>query len=112
MNLYDTANQLEQELRQTPEFIALKKAREVVAENEESKNLFSAFQQVQMELQTKQQTGEEFTEEDMKKAQETAENAQGNELINDLMAKEQAFSLIVNDLNRIIMTPVRELYQD
>ena len=27
-------------------------------------------------------------------------------------AKEQAFSLVVNDLNRIIMTPVRDMYND
>jgi len=32
-------------------------------------------------------------------------------LINELMVKEQAFSVIINDLNRIIMTPIRELYE-
>jgi len=33
-------------------------------------------------------------------------------VINELMQKEQAFSLVVNDLNRIIMTPVRDMYND
>ena len=54
--------------------------------------------------------GEEFSDEDAKQAQEMAEKVQGEALIQDLMQKEQAFSMIVNDLNRIIMQPVQDLY--
>ena len=45
------------------------------------------------------------------KAQEMAVKIQSEEVINDLMQKEQAFSLVANDLNRIIMGPVRDLYE-
>jgi len=44
--------------------------------------------------------------------QEMAMKIQTEEVINDLMQKEQGFSTIINDLNRIIMTPVRDLYSE
>jgi cell fate (sporulation/competence/biofilm development) regulator YlbF (YheA/YmcA/DUF963 family) len=56
--------------------------------------------------------GEEMTDEDAEKAQALAVEIQQEELIADLMRVEQAFSTVINDLNRIIMTPLRELYQD
>lgn len=111
-NIYDSANQIEREIRQLPEFVALKEAFDQVKANEEAYKLFKEFQTLQMDLQQKQMQGAEFSEEDAKQAQEVAAKVQEEAVINELMAKEQAFSLIVNDLNRIIMTPVRELYQD
>ncbi|RGI29742.1 MULTISPECIES: YlbF family regulator [Enterococcaceae] len=109
-NIYDSANQIEREIRQMDEFLALSDAFDAVKENEEAFELFKAFQELQMTLQQKQMQGEEFSDEDAKQAQEMAEKVQGEALIQDLMQKEQAFSMIVNDLNRIIMQPVQDLY--
>ncbi len=111
-NIYDTANQLERELRETSEFKALDAAHQAVLNNQEANELFKEFQALQMSLQQKQMQGEEFTDEDAQHAQEVSTRVQDNELIKDLMAKEQGFSLIINDLNRIIMNPVRGLYED
>ncbi|MFV0560922.1 MAG: YlbF family regulator [Enterococcus sp.] len=110
-NIYDTANQLERELRELPEFKVLSEAYENVKANEEAHNLFKDFQAMQIELQEKQMSGQEFSDEDAQRAQEMAMKVQSEDLINELMQKEQGFSAIVNDLNRIIMTPVRDLYQ-
>ncbi|MGX4687409.1 YlbF family regulator [Vagococcus sp. JNUCC 83] len=109
-NIYDSANQIEREIRQMDEFLALNDAFDAVKANEEAFELFKAFQELQMTLQQKQMQGEEFSDEDAQKAQEMAEKVQNEALIQDLMQKEQAFSMIVNDLNRIIMQPVQELY--
>ena len=110
-NIYDSANQIEREIRQMDEFKALQAAFEAMKAEEESFNLFRDFQELQMELQQKQMQGLEFSEEDATKAQEMAVKVQETAVIQDLMQKEQAFSMIVNDLNRIIMKPVQELYQ-
>ncbi|MBP1047232.1 YlbF family regulator [Enterococcus sp. BWM-S5] len=111
-NIYDTANQLERELRDMNEFKALEEAYKEVQGNEEAHTLFKEFQAFQQELQDKQMRGEEFSEADAEKAQQLATEVQGTELINKMMEKEQAFSMIVNDLNRIIMTPIRDLYSN
>jgi len=65
-----------------------------------------------MSLQQKMAAGEEMTDEDAQQAQALAEEIQKEALIADLMRVEQSFSTVINDLNRIIMTPLRELYQD
>ncbi len=110
-NIYDSANQIEREIRQMDEFKSLQAAFDAMKAEEESFNLFRDFQELQMELQQKQMQGLEFSEEDATKAQEMAVKVQETAVIQDLMQKEQAFSMIVNDLNRIIMQPVQELYQ-
>lgn len=111
-NIYDSANQIEREIRELPEFKALEEAYAKVKANEEAHQLFKDFQAMQIELQEKQMSGQEFSDEDAAKAQEMAMKIQSEEVINDLMQKEQGFSTIINDLNRIIMTPVRDLYSE
>lgn len=112
INIYDSANQIEREIRQMPEFLALAEAFEAVRADEEAHALFKEFQSLQTVLQQKQMQGEEFSDEDATKAQELATKVQESSLINDLMTKEQSFSMIVNDLNRIIMKPIQDLYAD
>lgn len=111
-NIYDSANQIEREIRELPEFKELQAAYDKVKANESAHKLFKDFQAMQIELQDKQMRGEEFSDEDAMKAQEMSMKIQAEEVINDLMQKEQSFSAIINDLNRIIMTPVRELYSE
>lgn len=70
--------------------------------NEEAHRLFKDFQAMQIELQEKQMSGQEFSDEDAMKAQEMAVQIQSEEVINDLMQKEQQFSTIINDLKVIV----------
>lgn len=110
-NIYDSANQIEREIRQLEEFKALEQAYAQVKADEEAYRLFKEFQTFQQTLQEKQMNGDEFSEEDAEKAQQISQKIQTKEVINVLMQKEQTFSLIINDLNRIIMTPVRDIYE-
>ena len=54
VNLYDYANQLEQALRDSEEYKAIKDAFAKVKENEESKKLFDEFRETQISFQQKQ----------------------------------------------------------
>ena len=66
-NIYDTANQIERELRELDEFKALQAAYEEVKADEADYTLFKEFQGFQQGLQEKQMRGEEFTDEDAEK---------------------------------------------
>ncbi|WP_407856028.1 YlbF family regulator [Enterococcus sp. 22-H-5-01] len=110
-NIYDTANGLEREIRELPEFKSLEEAFAQLKANETAYAAFKDFQAFQQGLQEKQMRGEDFSDADAEQAQALAEKVQQEELINELMMKEQAFSVIINDLNRVIMTPIRELYE-
>lgn len=110
-NLYDTANQLEREIRQDEAFQTLSASFNRLKQNEEAYRIFKEFQAFQQEMHQKMMAGEEMTDEDAEKAQALAEKVQSEPVISHLMQTEQAFSVVVNDLNRIIMNPLRELYE-
>ena len=86
VNLYDYANQLEQALRDSEEYKAIKDAFAKVKENEESKKLFDEFREAQ--------------------AIEKDEN------ISELMNAEQKMSQVFQEINQIIVKPLDEIYAD
>ena len=110
-NLYDTANQLERELRQSEEFAAVKVAFEAVQQSEEAKALFEEFRDMNVKFQQKQMNGEELTEEDMDYANDLYQKASSNEAIQTLMQAEQRLNVMMQDINRILTTSLQELYQ-
>lgn len=110
MNIYDTANQLERDVRELAEFKALEQAYNELKAQEESFQLFKDFQNLQVSLQQKQMQGEDFTEDDAKQMQEIAEKIQNDDAITNMLQKEQALSIIMNDITAIMMKPVQDLY--
>ncbi|MFC6180841.1 YlbF family regulator [Lactiplantibacillus daowaiensis] len=111
VNIYDTANQLEQELRGTKEFKELQAAYTTMQANESAFNLFKEFQEIQMQLSQKQMNGEELTDEEVQKAHDLADKVGNVDEIKTLMGKERGLNQLMNDLNQIITKPVQELYQ-
>ena len=65
---------------------------------------------MQMQLQQKQMMGQEIPEDEIAQAQILVSDAQKNEKISKLMEAEQRMSMIVNELNQIILKPLEELY--
>ena len=110
-NLYDTANQLERELRQSEEFAAVKVAFEAVQQSEEAKALFEEFRDMNAKFLQKQVNGEELTEEDSTCANDLYQKASSNEAIQTLMQAEQRLNTVMQDINRILTTSLQELYQ-
>lgn len=110
-NIYDTANQLERELRENESYTQLKTALADIQDDSEANEVFSSLQQVQVGLQQKQQSGQEITEEDIQAAQDVSVKAGENEKVKALMEAEQSLSALIEDLNGIIMKPVQEIYQ-
>lgn len=109
-NIYDTANQLERDLRELQEFKTVKESFEAIYADETAKALFDEFRTVNIELQQKQFSGQEITEEDIQKAQELGQKVSENEHIKALMGAEQRLNTIMQDINRIITNPLQELY--
>ncbi|WP_163654452.1 YlbF family regulator [Listeria sp. PSOL-1] len=109
-NIYDLAHSLDRGIRDTAEFKDLQDAYQKVNEDKEAKAKFDHFREVQVNIQEKQMSGQEIDDETVELAQKVAEEVQKNEHILRLMEKEQAMSTIINDLNRIIMAPLQDLY--
>ncbi|QFG00130.1 hypothetical protein PB01_15560 [Psychrobacillus glaciei] len=111
INIYDDINKLEATLRQTNEFSHVKAAVESVKVDEEALALFQSFRKIQLSLQEKQMKGEEISGEEIEYAQKTAQLAQGNEKISQMLQAEMALSQIIEEVNRVLIKPVQELYE-
>ncbi|WLR51455.1 YlbF family regulator [Bacillus tianshenii] len=109
-NLYDVAYDLEKAIRESEDFKQLKQVYEEVNNDESSRKMFENFRDLQLELQRKQMQGEQITEEEVQKAQQSVQLVQQHEKISKLMEMEQRMSMVVNDLNKIIMKPLEEMY--
>lgn len=110
VNIYDTANQLERDLRQLDAYKKLVNSMKAIQEDEASNALFEEFKQLTQNFQMKQMSGEQPTEEEIKHYQEFSEKVVANEAISQLMDSERQLSQIMEDINRIITVPLQEVY--
>ncbi|MGR3185565.1 YlbF family regulator [Bacillus subtilis] len=110
VNFYDVAYDLENALRGSEEFTRLKNLYDEVNADESAKRMFESFRDVQLRLQQKQMAGEEITQEEVTQAQKTVALVQQHEKISQLMEAEQRMSMLIGELNKIIMKPLEELY--
>lgn len=110
VNLYDSAYVLERVIRQSDEYTRLRSAYNAVNADESAKRMFDNFRNIQLQLQEKQMMGQEITQEEVDQAQKTVALVQQHAKIAKLMEAEQRMSMVIAELNQIIMKPLEELY--
>lgn len=110
VNLYDVAYDLEKALRHSEEYSALRNLYDEVNGDESSKRMFENFRDIQVNLQQKQMTGQEITQEEVEQAQKRLHLCKEDDKISQLMEAEQRVSVLIGELNKIIMKPLEELY--
>lgn len=110
VNLYDSAYTMEKAIRQSDEYVLLRKLYNEVNEDESARRMFENFRNIQLHLQEKQMMGQEITQEEIDYAQKSAALVQQHDKISKLMEAEQRMSMVITQLNEIIMKPLEELY--
>ncbi len=113
MDVYDTANKLSEEIRNSEQFIALKEAKEKLFADEEKKKIIEEFEQLKQEVQImemKQQAQEEVDEEDKKLKLAKLYNVLiEHEDIKNYFDLEIAFNKLIYDVNKIIGDVIKEI---
>lgn len=109
-NIYDIAYELEKSLREQPAFEALTESYTAVQADEESRTLFGEFTGIQQQIQMKQMSGEGLDDAFIQQAQEIAGRAGENEMIQKMMTAEQQLGTVIEDINKIIVRPLQEMY--
>ncbi|MCD7034836.1 YlbF family regulator [Metabacillus sp. GX 13764] len=109
-NLNDAAMELERGIRNSSEYTELKKLYDEVNADESAKGMFDNFRNIQMNLQQKQMQGEEISQQEVDQAQQSVALVQQHPTISRLMEAEQRMSMMISELNRVIMKPLEELY--
>jgi cell fate (sporulation/competence/biofilm development) regulator YlbF (YheA/YmcA/DUF963 family) len=110
INLHDSAYELEKSIRQSDEYTTLKRLYDQVNEDPSAKQMFDNFRNMQMQLQQKQMMGQEISQDEVEHAQKVVALVQQHALISKLMEAEQRMSMIITELNQIVLKPLEELY--
>ncbi|MFD0048749.1 YlbF family regulator [Actinomycetes bacterium NPDC127524] len=109
-NLYDVAYEMERAIRNSKEYADLRSLYDQVNADPSARGMFDNFRQLQMGLQQKQMMGQEITQEEVDQAQKTVALVQQHPAISRLMESEQRMSMVIAELNKIIMKPLEDLY--
>ena len=111
MNIYDTANRLASEIKQSEEYVNYKMAKEALNLNQELKNKISEFEKVRYDAQlTAMKTGKN-DEKKMKKMQDLYIELIENSEAKKYFEAETKFNIIIADVNKIIGEAIREVMQ-
>ncbi len=109
MNVYDTANRLAQELKNSEEYVNYKMAKETLNLNTELKKKIQEFEEARYDAQiTAMQTGKN-DEEKTKKMQQLYIELYENSDAAKFFDAETKFNIILSDVNKIIGDAVMDV---
>lgn len=109
MNVYDTANQLAQEIKESEEYVTYKTAKEAISLNYELKQQIDEFEQARYEAQIIAiQTGKD-NEEKLKHVQELYGKLIQNQEASKYFDAEMKFNIMIADVNKIIGEAIQSL---
>ena len=109
MNVYDSANELAQEIQKSEEYITYKMAKEAINLNYELKNKIDEFEKARYEAQVVAiQTGKD-DENKMRHVQELYGELIQNEEASKYFDAEMKFNILIADINKIIGDAIQSL---
>ena len=109
MNIYDTANKLASEIKQSEEYVNYKMAKEALNLNQELKKRISEFEMVRYDAQlTAMQTGKN-DEEKIKKMQDLYMELIENSEAKKYFEAETKFNIVIADVNKIIGEAIKDV---
>ena len=113
MNVYDTANNLAQEIRNSEQYKLLKESKEKLFTNPEKKKLIEEFEHLKQEVQImeiKRQSNQKIDEEDKKQKLAKLYNVLiENKDIKEYFDYEIAFNKLMFDINKIIGDTIKDI---
>lgn len=111
MNIYDTANQLAQEIKQSEEYTNYKMAKQTINLNNDLKNKIQEFEMARYDAQiTQMQTGKE-DQEKMQKMKDLYAELITIDDAKKYFEAETKFNIVIADVNRIIGEAIRDIMQ-
>lgn len=109
MNIYDTANKLSQEIKQSEEYVNYKMAKEALKLKPDLKKKIDEFEMTRYDVQlTAMQTGKN-DEEKYKKMQNLYAELIEIDEVKKYFDAETKFNIVIADVNKIIGEAIRDV---
>lgn len=111
MNVYDTANRLASEIKESEEYVNYKMAKQALSLNSELKSKIENFDKLRYELQLEMmQTGKNNEEKNVQLQKEYADLVE-NPDAKKFFETETKFNILIADVNKIIGEAIRDVMQ-
>lgn len=111
MNVYDTANRLAQEIKQSEEYMNYKMAKQAINLNTQLKEKMSEFEKERYDVQLEMMQTGKNNEEKYKKVQDLYAELIENEEAKRFFEAETKFNIMIADVNKIIGEAIRDVMQ-
>lgn len=109
MNVYDTANKLAGELRNSPEYTDYKKIKEELDQSPEVKEKLAEFEKTRYEVQLEALKGEEQQKAKLEEMQKIYVELIKNDVAKRYFDAELKFNVLIADVNKIIAESVKDV---
>ena len=109
MNVYDTANRLVQEIKESSEYEQYKKIKNEINSNTEYKAKIDDFEKARYSLQINQMKGIEVSKEEQDKLEQKYMEMMKEPKIKEYFDAEMRFNVLLTDVNKIIAEAVKEV---
>lgn len=109
--LQEKAQELENALRESPEFKEFEATFNAMIEDEEARGLYEGFRDFQISLNEKQSQGIEVTEAEVEEGRVQFETLKENQIVNNFMSNEHQLNQIIHEVSTIIMKPLEDAYE-
>ncbi len=106
MSVYDTAKRLERKIKDSDEYKEYIELKEKVIKKDGSKKMLLDYQDLMMELQTKQLSGQEISEEEKEKLNNLNNLIEINNNVKKYLEAEYKVSVMLNDLQKMIFSDI------
>ena len=109
MNIYDTANRLAGEIKQSEEYVNYKMAKQAINLNTDLKEKMTEFEKARYEVQLEMMQTGKNDEDKYKKMQELYAELIENQEAKRFFEAETKFNIIIADVNKIIGEAIRDV---
>lgn len=109
MQVYDTANRLAQEIKDSEEYKAYKKLKDEIHNDLERKQKVEEFEKLRYEIQLMTYAGEEQNQEKTKKLEEMYRSLIESKDIKEYFDLEVKFNVMIADVNKIIAEAIKDV---
>lgn len=110
-NAYDKAYELAKAIKNSDEVKAFAALHQKIAGNAEAQSLLGQWRGKQMELQMKQMQGQSITPEETEAFNALLGRIRQNADLAKWLEAEQRLNVLMNDVNRIVLEPLKEWLQ-
>lgn len=109
MNVYDTANRLAKEIKDSTEYVEFKKIKAEIAKNIELKEKLDNFEKMRYEIQVFSLNGEEQNKEKVENMQKLYLELIQIEEVKKYFDLELKFNVLLADVNKIIGEAIQDV---